>query len=67
MPRLTLARIGLSSVSNASSVIENSVTRTGTMRLRLHTNTVSGACIGTISTAPAIDSARLLSNWPDVG
>ena len=40
MPRLTLARIGLSAVSKASSVTLSSVMRTGTTRLLLHTNSV---------------------------
>ena len=53
MPRLILARIGLSFVSNASSVIEKSVMRTGTMRELLQTNNVSGDSIGRISSIPA--------------
>ena len=40
MPRLTFARMGLSFVSNASSVIEKSVMRTGTMRDALQTNSI---------------------------
>src|SRR5712691_2940001 len=57
-PRLTLARIGLSATSNASSVMLSSVMRTGTTRLWLQTNRLSGASIGTISSVP--DCARLL-------
>ena len=51
-PRLTLARIGFSAASNASSVIENSVTRTGTTRLLLQMNSTSGASGGRISSVP---------------
>ena len=53
-PRLIFARIGLSDGSNASSVMLNSVTRTGTMRVLLHTNSVSGGSMGTISSVPAL-------------
>ena len=41
IPRLTFARIGLSATSNASSVTERSVTRTGTTRCLLQTNSVT--------------------------
>ena len=51
-PRLTLARIGFSAGSNASSVIESSVTRTGATRLRLQTKSASGASGGAISRVP---------------
>ena len=52
-PRLTLARIGFRLESNISSVMLNSVILTGTTRSLLHTNSVSGASIGTISSVPA--------------
>jgi hypothetical protein len=41
IPKLTFARMGFSFVSNASSVMEKSVSRTGTTRLLLQTNSVS--------------------------
>ena len=52
MPRLTLARIGFSAVSKASSVMLKSVMRTGTMRFLLQTNSDSADSIGTISSVP---------------
>ena len=55
-PRLTLARVGFSDGSKASSVIENSVTRTGTTRFALQTNSTSGASGGRISSVPEFDS-----------
>ncbi len=51
-PRLTFARIGLRLTSNASSVTERSVTRTGTTRCLLQTNSVSGASSGSTSSTP---------------
>ena len=62
MPRLTLARIGLRAASNASSVMENSVTRTGTIRFLLQTKRVSADSIGTISSVPAAARALLASS-----
>src|SRR5437764_1117209 len=56
-PRLTRARIGLSATSNASSVTETSVTRTGTTRCLLQTNSASGASSGSTSSTPAFASA----------
>src|SRR3954453_19080912 len=67
MPRLTLARIGFREGSNASSVIEKSVRRTGTTRLRLQTKTVSGASSGAISIVPDSESARFWRSCADVG
>ena len=57
MPRLNLARIGFSAASNASSVIDSSVMRTGTMRFGPKMNSGSGACEGAISMEPAEASA----------
>src|SRR5690606_6878685 len=48
----TVARIGLRSASKASSAIEKEVIRTGKTRFLLHTNSVRGASIGTISSIP---------------
>ena len=53
--------------SNASSVMLNSVTRTGTMRFLLQTNSVSGASIGTISSVPDCASALFASSCALVG
>ena len=64
-PSDTLARIGLSGGSNASSVIENSVTRTGTTRLRLQMNSTSGASGGRISSVPLALCAATASNSVD--
>ena len=61
MPRLTLALIGFSAMSKLSSVMLNSVMRTGTMRWRLHTKSVSAASAGAISMVP-----RLASSFEDV-
>ena len=47
-----MARMGLRLTSKASSVIERSVTRTGTTRCRDQTNSVSGCSIGRISRVP---------------
>ena len=66
-PRLTLARIGFSAVSNASSVMPNSVTRTGRMRDLLHTNSASGVSIGTISSVPICASRSFARSWPLLG
>jgi len=66
-PRLTLARMGLSATSNASSVIENSATRTGTMRLRLQMKRTSGATGGRISSVPAAACAAIASSSLLVG
>ena len=59
MPSDTLARIGLSCGSNASSVISRSVIRTGVIRLRFQANTVSAESIGRISIVPTSDSTSL--------
>src|SRR5919198_6525059 len=56
-PRVTLARIGFKFGSKASSVIVNSVSRTGRMRCALQTKSVSGASSGAISSVPAPASA----------
>ena len=66
MLRLTLARIGLSIGSKASSVMLKSVTRTGAMRDLLHTNSTSGVSMGRISSAPDCESALFESRcWLD--
>ena len=57
-PMLTLARMGFSEVSKASSVMLMSVIRTGRTRLRLQINRASGVSIAAISSVP--DFARLL-------
>jgi len=48
MPKLTLARIGFKVASNASSLMESSVMRTGTMRLAPKTKSGNGAICGAI-------------------
>jgi len=53
MPKLTLARIGLSDGSKASSVTLKSVIRTGTIRLLLQIKSGSADIIGKISNMPA--------------
>ncbi len=64
IPSETFARIGLSELSNISSVMLNSVKRTGTMRALLQTKSVRGASIGMISSVPfcALASA-VVSCW----
>ena len=62
-----MARIGLSDGSNASSVIENSVTRTGTTRLVLQTNSTSGASGGRISSVPLRCSAATRQQLATLG
>ena len=55
-----MARMGLRLTSKASSVIDRSVTRTGTTRWRDQTNSVSGCSIGRISSVPEPARAWLL-------
>src|ERR1700683_188478 len=64
MPSDTFARMGFSCGSNASSVIERSVMRTGVMRFLFHTNTVSADSMGRISTVPSSDKISLAINTP---
>ncbi len=59
-PRLILARMGLSAVSKASSVMLNSVMRTGRTRVLLQTNSVSGISAAAISSTPALAWALLV-------
>jgi hypothetical protein len=66
-PRLTLARIGFKSASKASSTALMSLSRTGTMRFLLQTNSVSGTCIGAISSVPPAARALFASSCALVG
>jgi len=63
MPKLTLARIGLSAGSNASSVMLKSVSRTGTIRLLLQMNSGSADIIGRISSMPACAIELFDRSW----
>src|SRR5829696_4903873 len=63
----TLARMGLRWMSNASSTIDSSVSRTGTTRWRLHTRTRLGVGVGMTSRNPSAAIRAFSRTWSSGG
>jgi hypothetical protein len=64
---LSEARIGLRFTSNADSLTDSSVSRTGITRLLPHVNSVNGISIGLISILPCCVSLVAARNCSVVG